>query len=233
MNFRLYSLFFAFLLCGGLSAQHVDADSAYYTPIPKTYGVKVKKKKSEALHATDTIFSDAKVSSSTKGNYFFSLQTGSLVADGGDMTTTLSMLNGVTIGKKLRAGVGLGFDTYLRWKTVPLFGSVTWDVFGNKSSNAFFVQLNYGMASAWRPKDYDGYGRAEGGRMFSPQVGYRINYHDLRLSLALGARQQRVFSYYEYPSSSWRDGQYVPTTNTSTAKLDMSRFMFAMAIGWK
>jgi hypothetical protein len=237
-NMTFFTTVIAILLCGGLLAQDVGADSVSYTPIPKTYGRKVRKEKTPKK--MDTIFLNSMKTSSFKKNYFFSLQSGSLIGcasclEGADVTSTLAVVNGITIGKKLRTGIGLGFDSYEGWKTIPVFASASWDWFGSKNQNAFFVQLNYGVAKAWRQKGYASYGylRSEGDRMLSPQIGYRFKYHDLNLSLAVGAKLQRVFSFFEYPNWAWRDDRYVPTTTSSITKQDMNRFMVTVAVGWK
>jgi hypothetical protein len=216
---------------GILSAQDFDGDSVYYTPIPKPGSAKKKR-----WHTT----SQDTATVNQKFNYFFSTQIGSLIgctdcANGKDVTSTISVLNGVAVGKKFRAGIGFGFDSYVGWQTLPAFASLSWDIFGSKDRDALFIQLNYGMSKAWRLKSYRGYGfkSDEGGRIISPQLGYRLKYHHLNLSLAAGFKLQRVFSYYEYPTWNWFNNEYQQGTSKSTIKQDMSRFMITMAVGWR
>lgn len=218
-----------------ISAQDFDGDSIYYTPIPKPQAHKLKVKLTKPFRSHDTTFVNNK-----KPDYFFLLQTGSLIGchdcgAGKDITSASTFVNGITLGKKGRAGAGIGFDSFIGWHALPVFASMSWDLIGNKNRNAFFIQLNYGVAKAWRQKSNQDYGfqRAEGGRMLSPQVGYRIKYHDLRLSLSVGAKMQRVFTFYEYPTWAWVNGEYQPTTTTSTIKQNMSRLLVSMAVGWK
>ncbi len=227
-----------------LSAQNLDVDSIYYTPLPRPGQLKQKRKSFHQQNSKDTIFLNSKrrdeIVLGDRHFYFLSLQTGSLIgckdcSDGKGVSSTVSFLNGVILGEKFRAGVGVGFDSYMGWQTAPAFASVSWDIFGNRNRDALFIQLNYGFSKAWRQKSFEGYGfkNAEAGRMFSPQIGYRIKYHDLKLSLAVGAKLQRVFTFYEYPTWNWVAGEYQPGKSYSTVKQDMSRLMITIAVGWR
>jgi hypothetical protein len=210
-------------------AQHVTDDSIQYTPIPKPVGNKKENK----------IQGDQAQSSERKIAYFFSLQSGTLIgcgdcADTNGVASTSAITNGVTIEKKLRAGAGLGFDSYGNWKILPVYALLGYDLVGNKNKNAFFVQLQYGFSKAWLAQSYQGYSfqKAEGGRIFAPNIGYRINHHGLNVSFAVGAKLQRVFTYYTYPTVSWVNGEYRPGTNETVVKQDMSRLMLTMAVGF-
>ena len=68
--------------------------------------------------------------------------------------------------------------------------------------------------------------------MFSPQAGYRVKYHDLNLSFAVGVKFQRVFSYYEYSAWTMVNGEYQQGTNNSIVRQDMSRLMITMGVGF-
>jgi hypothetical protein len=213
-----------------LQAQHVTDDSAAYTPIPIPT---VKEKKSKIREAVESADVNKRIS------YFFSLQSGTLIGcrhcgEASGVSSTSSVINGITINKKIRAGIGLGFDSYTGWKTLPAYISLGYDLLGDKNRNAFFVQFNYGLSKAWLLTAFKGYSfeRSEGGRMFAPQVGYRIKYHDLNLSFSLGAKFQRVFAYYAYPTTVWFNGDYRPSTSNTTIKQDMIRLMVTMAVGF-
>ncbi len=212
-------------------AQDFDGDSIYYTPIPK----KIEKHSKHKSVFQDSVKNDQRFS------YFFNLQVGTLIgcndcSNGKETTFTSSTTHGAIIGKKLRVGAGIGFDSYYNWHTMPIFGSISWDLVGTKNTNALFVQFNYGGAEAWRNKSEQDYGLANtsGGRVSSILVGYRVKYHDVRISLSAGAKFQRVKSYYEYPTLYWRNGEWVEgKPNTKSIQQDMSRLMFGMTIGWK
>lgn len=102
-------------------------------------------------------------------------------------------------------GAGVGFDSYLDWKTIPVFGSMSFD-FGKVKSNAFFLQFNAGHADAWRINKEDIYAdyRQSGGKMISTLVGYRITKERFSLYMLAGHKfQQTHFSYNPEPWSSF------------------------------
>ncbi len=175
---------------------------------------------------------------SKKMAYFFSLQTGALV--GGDQVSfSSSTIHGVRIGKKLRVGAGVGFDSFEDTHVLPLFGSASWDLFGKK--NAVFVQMNYGYAPfAWSPslKDTYNFDKTKGGELFSAMLGYRIRYGDVRLALLAGYRHQEVemqytnpyYYYYDFSSSYYPPGGY---GNTQTISKSSNRFAVSLSMGWR
>ncbi len=227
-----FSLIALLLTVTEIQAQNFDADSVYYTPIPA--GVEKQNHRIKAFQ--DTIKNDKKYS------YFFTLQVGSLIgcndcSEGKEITFASSTIHGITIGKKLRTGLGIGLDSYYAWHTMPIFGSVSWDIFGTKNTSALFVQFNYGWSKPWLNKSRREYGfeDVEGGRMVSTQIGYRLKYHDLRISLSVGTKYQRVFANYEYPTYYYtEEGLMVQgTSSTRTIQESMNRLMFSLTVGWK
>lgn len=229
-----HAIIFQLLAVWSVSAQDFDADSIYYTPIPRI--------SQQQERVPKDIFADSS-GRDRSVQYFFNVQMGPLIGcqdckAGKDITFTTSTLHGVTIGKKLRIGLGSGLDSYDSWVTMPAFGSVGWDLVGTKNSQALFAQLNYGWSvftfRRASPQDSNP-GSVSGGRMISPQIGYRIKYHDLKISIAFGTKHQRVSMVYEIPNYYYlQDGSLVlGSTNKSTIKESMNRFMFSLAVGWK
>jgi len=229
-----HAIFFQFLAVWSVGAQDFDADSIYYTPIPRI--------SQQQERIPKNIFADS-TGRDRSVQYFFNVQMGPLIGcqdceSGKEITFSTSTLHGVTIGKKLRIGLGSGLDSYNSWVTMPAFGSVGWDLAGTKNSQALFVQLNYGWSVfTFRrdsPQDSNP-GKVSGGRMISPQIGYRIKYHDLKISIALGSKHQRVFMEYEIPNYYYLgDGTLVVGSSyKTTIKESMNRFMLSLAVGWK
>jgi hypothetical protein len=210
-------------------SQRYDSDSVYYAPIAKP---KLK-------------VSEAKMQSSKRLEYFFNVQAGMLVGcnDCGktkDYTFSAATVHGAAIGRKFRAGIGLGFDSYENWQTLPLFGMASWDLIGNKNRNALFVQMNYGWAHPWFVRDgyysnysSDPFSGVSGGRMINPQIGYRIHYYNLKLSLVIGYKFQQILykkpSYY-YPNCPMCD---FPQQSLDEVTQDMNRVQLIMSVGWK
>ncbi len=174
--------------------------------------------------------------------YYFTFGMGTIIgceqchATGPTAGFTMSMVHGVRIGRKGSLGAGIGFDAYEHWKTLPMFGSASWDLFGKR--NKVFVQLNYGYAGAWINKDAAksyGYTRSEGGKMINPLLGYRIQSGNLRMLFSVGYKFQRVFSDYDYPTYyAYPTESFAPLPpNTREIRIDMNRLVVGMAIGWK
>jgi len=212
----------------GFSQEH-NSDSVYYAPVPKE---KIK-------------VDEREVQSSKPFEYFFNIQTGMLVGcndcnKGKEFTFSAATVQGVTIGNKFRTGVGIGFDSYQNWQTLPLFGMTSWDLIGNKTKNALFVQMNYGWAHPWFVRDgfysnysSDPFSSVSGGRMINPQIGYRISYYNLRLSLVAGYKFQQIHykkpSYY-YPNCPMCD---FPQLSLDEVTQDTNRVQLIMSVGWK
>lgn len=213
-------------------AQNFDSDSVYYSPIQKAT--------SKQTQRLQKVQEDVRANSK-KFSYFFTLQTGALIgckecSFGREISFSSATVHGVTIGRKLRVGAGLGFDTYQNWQTVPLFGSVSWDLFGNKNKNALFLQFNYGWAKAMaNMATLSYYQDVDGGRMVSTQVGYRIRYHDLKIAFGIGSKYQRVSASYGYPSYYYDFvGTLVPGNfSRTTLRESMNRLSLMISIGWK
>lgn len=175
-----------------------------------------------------------------KIEYYFQFQSGSLIgcnscSDGKQISFSGSTTHGIKIGKKLRVGAGVGLDSYFEWNTIPLFGSVSWDLIGKK--NALYVEMNYGGALAsWRTIDYQEYGfqKTNAGYMYSYGLGYRVKYEKMRISLGVGRKTQLVTSYYEYPTYYWNNNNYVQgDPSRKMIKNEMNRLQIWLAVGWK
>jgi hypothetical protein len=223
----LFSLLLVAMTVLNAFSQEYDSDSIYYTPIAKP---KLKSKNGE-------------IGSSKRIEYFFNIQTGALVgcndcSKGKEFTFSVLTVQGITIGKKLRTGLGMGFDSYQNWQTLPLFGMVSWDLIGNKTRNALFVQMNYGWAHPWFVRDgfysnsiADPFSDVNGGKMINPQIGYRISYFNLRLLLVAGYKFQSISykrpNYYYCPTCDLQQQSFDDITQ------DMNRVQVMMAIGWK
>ncbi len=178
--------------------------------------------------------------SKKKIEYYFQFQSGSLIgcnscSDGKQISFSGSTSHGVKIGKKLRVAAGVGLDSYFEWNTMPMFGSVSWDLIGKK--NVLYVEMNYGGALAsWKPLDFQEYGyqKTNAGRMISYVVGYRIKYDEMRISIGLGQKNQRLTSYYEYETYYWNNIAYVlGDPNRKTVKNEINRLQVWIAVGWK
>ena len=107
-----------------------------------------------------------------------------------------------------------------------------------------FVQMNYGWAHPWFVRDgaysnytFDPFSGVAGGRMINPQIGYRIKYYNLKLSMAIGYKFQRLsfrVSQYQCPACDYTYCcGYVPPMTLIDITQDMNRVQLIMSVGWK
>jgi len=172
---------------------------------------------------------------SKKVSYFFSVQSGALIGD--QVTFSTSTIHGIKLGKKLRLGGGIGFDSFEDAQTIPVFGSGSWDLFGK--TNVLFVQMNYGWSPfAWSPtlKEVYGFKEINGGENFSAMIGYHIASGDIRLAILAGFRRQEVKIRYDFPVYYAWSGLLPnegPLYNTQIVNETMNRFAVCLSVGWK
>ena len=171
--------------------------------------------------------SDSSAISKKRITYFNNILAGGLFGESGKGAgLTISTTHGVRINR-FTIGAGIGFDSYLDWKAVPVFGSVSYD-FAKIRRNAFFVQFGAGYADANRMKreewmiEYTEYG----GEMISSVLGYRISTEKLNLYISAGHKYQKAhFSYNPVPWSS-----FAPSPITSIEE-NMNRIIFQIGFG--
>jgi hypothetical protein len=178
---------------------------------------------------------EAKPDSSLRKNkpvYFFLIQSGALLNKQAALTT--STIHGIKIGNRLRAGLGIGYDSFKDWQTMPVFGSASWD-FYIINGNSLFAQLNYG----WTPyvrnyaiKDYYGFKKVRGGEYFSAMIGYRINSGNLSVALQAGFRHQKVEADYENIYYAWLSS-YPSPYNMQNLRQAMNRLAISLSIGFR
>ena len=138
-------------------------------------------------------------SSFSKVTYFNSIHAGGLLGKKGNGSSlTASLIHGVRY-KNSSFGIGIGYDAYRDWRTMPLFGSVSYD-FARIRNNAFFIQLNAGHSKAWNPlEDQEQFVYDEpGGRFIHPLLGYRIHTQKFSLYMTAGYKLQRL-AYEQTP----------------------------------
>jgi hypothetical protein len=169
--------------------------------------------------------------------YFFNLSTGTLIGcadckEGSEVTFSASTFQGLG-GKKWRAGVVLGYDSYYNLQTTPILATISFDLIGNRDRNALFIQAGYGPSFAWRNvlPEY-GYQNVEGGKSFSAQLGYRVRYYDLRLSFFVGTKVQNITTKYESPNYYYQYGRpQLGAASTTSVNQELNRIQVGVSIG--
>jgi hypothetical protein len=244
MNSRIFISILVLLTVPNLSlcAQDFEADSIYYTPIPK---VKPGESRKVEPAKRPNPFAEAPGDSTISDKfieYFFNVQVGALIGCSDcisekEVSFTASTVHGITVGDKFRLGGGIGFDSYLDWQTMPIFASLSWDLLGTKNTNALFLQFNYGFALPWRTEHLWEVQQTgvDGGQMVYGMAGMRFKYHDLRLSFSIGGKVQALSSYFETPNYYVDiNGNPVQGTSSKTSiEETMKRLAVTITIGWK
>ena len=141
------------------------------------------------------------------------------------VTVSAYLINGAQLSKRFSSGVGVGFDSYDQWKTMPFFLHLSQKIAGRK--NGLSVQLNGGYSFAWMDKP--GYElpnlKQQGGLMLHYALTYQYELEKKRLLFSVGMKQQAVSYSYRYEWST----QYNQTSNI----LDLNRFVVQVGFGWK
>jgi hypothetical protein len=140
--------------------------------------------------------------------YFNLFQTGALLGEKDRGTSfTFSTVHGIQ-RKSFRVGLGTGFDSYQRWRVVPVFAYLSFDL-ANIRDNHFFIALASGPSKAWyrEQDDPSQMTYSDGsGMTFLPSIGYRIKADKWRLYITAGYKWQRV-NYTSSPSWWWGPDQ--------------------------
>lgn len=160
-------------------------------------------------------------------SYFFSVHSGGLLGKKGDGTFfSASGIQGVRY-RRTALGVGIGYDAYHEWRTLPFFASFGYDVFSRRN-RAFFVQVNSGYSRAWNPHDdEESYILdEEGGYVFHSVAGYRISNGKVSLYFTAGYKIQDLSYTQTSRWSSW--GPRKITTDR-----EVRRFSLQIGIGWR
>ena len=129
--------------------------------------------------------------------YYNRTSTGILV--GGEhyaITGSLTTIHGISTGP-LAAGVGVGIEGYQRWRTVPIFGSMSLHFRGARESGAF-IQLDLGhsictllpLTEGARVQD------REGGFMLNALGGYQVAAGKVLITFSGGYKMQKLRGDY-------------------------------------
>jgi hypothetical protein len=163
------------------------------------------------------------VPAANRFSYFNAIHSGVLMAKKDEgITVSVSTLHGVRY-KGFFGGLGIGYDAYNEWRTVPMFASLGLEAKGKKQ-NFLFFQLQGGYALARNiPSDNFQVTRykSKGGGMINPTVGYRIKKENVSLYFMAGYRFQRL----DYEANLWWG------SNTSSVKREIQRITFHIGFG--
>jgi hypothetical protein len=154
---------------------------------------------------------------------------GSLVA----MPTTV---HGIQY-KKIRIGAGIGYTSYGSMRTMPYFGSLTYNLYGIKRKHGLFVELNYGGAHAWMSPfmNNERYSNTvTASRFVQISTGYAYHYEKLRLGIQTGFQMlqtERTQTLGVPYNSLWGDVEYVTPPTSMEVNYRTNRFFISLSIG--
>ena len=141
-------------------------------------------------------------SSAGKASWFFIVHSGVLLGKKGYGTSaTVSAMQAIRY-ERFAFGVGVGYDAYYDWNTLPLFAGASYDLSKSKK-RSMFVQMNTGYSTAWNPAadgvqiDY----AEDGGFFHHPFVGYRVKHGKVSIHFTAGYKWQRLTWSWLYPQS--------------------------------
>jgi hypothetical protein len=163
--------------------------------------------------------------------YYNNFLAGGIFGEEGQGTgLSLSTTHGIRVNR-LALGAGIGFDSYLDWKTLPVFGSISFD-FAKIRSNAFFLQFNAGYAEAWvveRPETWLPPYRDYGGATMTSTLGYRIMKDRFSLYILAGHKFQRAHTDVEPLFQPW-SSLWMPQSRIFVEE-EMNRFVVQIGFG--
>lgn len=129
----------------------------------------------------------------SRANYYNSFQSGGLFGkkDKG-ASFTFSTTHGIQL-RSVRLGLGIGYDSYQRWRVLPLFGQVCWD-FAPIRDNVIFLSGTGGHAwgSFRQQNEFEPDYHGARGWLINPSLGYRIRADKWDITMSAGYRWQRL-----------------------------------------
>lgn len=176
------------------------------------------------------IFSSLKVcgqsdSTFSKPVYFNAIYSGAMFGKKGYGTSfSASTIHGIR-KKYSSLGLGIGYDAYRDWVTMPIFASYSCD-FNKLRTKNFFLQMKVGYSFAWFPTDEDYWliYDSHGGIIIEPLFGYRIILDRVSLYISAGYKWQRV--KYEEKIRGWDN----PSSRVTTQR-EFQRLTFQLGFG--
>lgn len=120
---------------------------------------------------------------------------------------TLHNINGFQFNRFLAPGLGVGFDSYENFRTVPVYAHIKGYIFDRKVSPFYFTDVGYGFAW-YKNADNILYKVTDvhGGYYWQVGLGYRISFYNWAMLVTLGYKNQQSGLKYAYSNyQPWMD----------------------------
>ena len=132
-------------------------------------------------------------SSFSKSSWFLSIHSGALLGNKGNGSSlSATVIQGVRYDR-FSLGVGLGYDAYNEWRTLPVFVGLGYE-FIKRGERSFFFQINTGYSKAWNPSSplEQFFYSSEDGFFYHPFLGYSLKQEKITLYVTAGYKFQRL-----------------------------------------
>jgi len=154
----------------------------------------------------------------------------------GSLVAMPSTIHGIQY-KNVRLGVGVGYTAFGQVRMMPYFGSLTFNLFGAKVKNGFFLQCDYGSTHAWVAPvaRHDVSLKSSTATNFLQiSTGYAYHYQKLRMAVQIGFHSLKTSMKYEYGGGGYNlffaDYIAAPPPNT-TKDVELRRLFLSISFG--
>jgi hypothetical protein len=164
------------------------------------------------------VTSDSSSSNQTKTHhfkYFSQYAAGGMMSnDNGDVHFTFSTVHGATF-RQFGVGLGLSYDSYEHWNSLPLLLVVNTELVKAKHSS-FYLQLTGGYGKLWyNETDNESMNHhAKRSNKVEVLAGYKISSQKIKVYISGGFRSQEL--HYTQAPRWWRGGSPGESTVTRT-----------------
>lgn len=161
--------------------------------------------------------------------YFNTFVSGILIGSEADaereITASFNTVHGVKFKTGVKAGIGVGLDTYYNLKVFPFTLSFTIDQ--ERKKEALFVQLNSGYSLVRSANELESATPYEkGGFTVNPMIGYRIMIENYRIYWQVGYKFQKAEVGYRYDD--WAGNSQVFSRH-----YELNRFVLQLGFGFQ
>ncbi len=168
--------------------------------------------------------------------YFFNISSGMLICSDckleGSAVAQPSTVHGIEY-KMLRFGAGVGFNTLGDVRTLPYFGHVSLNLFGQKKRQGLIFEFNYGSTYAWTAKNQGGWetiASVRATQFIQPSFGYGFYYHKMRIALQVGWQHLDLVRKIQYGQGGIWDSTYYPPSYQET-EYRLKRMFINLSLG--
>jgi len=155
-----------------------------------------------------------------KNNTFYHELRGGILLGEDNTSITLHNINGYQFNRFLAPGIGIGFDSYEKYRTVPVYAHLKGYIFDRRTAPFYFAEAGYGFA--WY-NDEEEYAfdvtDVHGGYYWQIGLGYRISFNHLAMLITLGYKNQKSGLKYIYDVQPWMSVTYENDVEVSEQRI--------------